>query len=303
MQDLKDLFHLRFIGYWLLLGLLWGMVRLPWRLRMMIGGWIGKLAFALAKHRQAVVHKNLSLVFPELSDKERAVLVRKFALSIGYGFIETGMAWFRSEKYLRSISRFEGDAAALSKVFDANQPVVLVGSHSTLMELGVRLLGLYVKSAGMFRPLKNRFFDRWIYYQRSRAATELVHFKDMRHVLKILKSGGNLWYALDQDMGRRVGVFASFFNIPASSVNVLPKLAERTGAAWIPVFIWREKKSYVVRILPEIQPNKGESDIQVMERVNRVYEQEIRRYPEQYFWVHRRFKTRPEANENWYPKR
>lgn len=301
MQDLKALCHPKFWGYWFLLGFLWLLVQLPWRMK--IGAYLGRLVFALAKHRRVVAQTNLRLAFPELDEKAYLVLVRRFAESVGQGFIETGMAWFWSEKRLRQISRFEGDAAAIAKLQDAQSPVVLIGSHSTLMELGVRLLGLYVDSAGMYRPLKNSFFERWIKYQRGRAATELVHFKDMRHVLRILRSGGNLWYALDQDMGIRTGVFAPFFGIEACSVNVLPKLRERTGTAWIPVFIWREGREYVVKVCAEITPIDGENDAAVMRRVNAVYEAEIRQHPEQYFWVHRRFKTRPNEEEPLYPDR
>lgn len=300
MQDLKVLCHLKFLGYWLLLVVLWVIVMLPRALSMRVGAWLGRLAFAVAKHRRMVSQTNVALAFPELDAAARAALLRRFAESVGQGFIETGMAWFWSSARLRKISRFEGDAAAIAKVQDDAVPVVLIGSHSTLMELGVRLLGIYVRSAGMYRPLKNRFFEHWIKFQRARAATELVHFKDMRHVLRILKDGGNLWYALDQDMGRRIGVFAPFFGVPASSVNILPKLRERTHAAWIPVFIWREGRSYVVKVCPEIVPVDGETEVAVMTRVNAVYEAEIRQHPEQYFWLHRRFKTRPDVNERLY---
>lgn len=302
MQDLKALRHPKFWGYWLLLGLIRLLVMLPYGWLMFFGRWVGRLVFSVVKHRRIVAETNFRVAFPELSDTERRVLMRRFAESVGQGFFETGMAWFWSEKRLRRISHLQGDSAALAKVQDGKTPVVLVGSHSTLLELGVRLLGIYVDSAGMYRPLSNAFFEQWIKRQRSRAATELVYFKDMRHVLRILQNGGNLWYALDQDIGRRNTVFVPFFGIETSSVNILPALAQRTGAAWIPVFIWREKGGYSVKILPEILPVEGESDADVMTRVNAVYEAEIRQHPEQYFWVHRRFKTRPDANEKWYPE-
>lgn len=300
MQDLKAIFHLKFVGYWLMLGVLWLVSYLPFRMRMAVGAWLGRVAYRLVRGRQRVAHVNLQRVFSEWDEATRAALERRFAESVGQGFVETGMGWFWSDKRLLEVSRFEGDAEALAKVRNPNCPVVLIGIHSTLMELGVRLLGMYVDSAGMYRPLTNPFFEAWIKYQRGRAATELVHFKDMRHVLRILGSGGNLWYALDQDMGIRTGVFAPFFGVEACSVNILPKLRERTGAAWIPVFIWREGKEYVVRVCAEIVPVAGESDAEVMARVNAVYEAEIRQHPEQYFWVHRRFKTRPEGEEQWY---
>ena len=125
-------------------------------------------------------------------------------------------------------------------------PVVLIGSHSTLMELGVRLLGLYVDAGGMYRPLNDPFYHYWIKHHRARAATELIHYKDMRHTLRFLQAGGNLWYALDQDMGPRVSVFAPFSdwkrrasiscrncaNAPVRTGYRFICGARRTGATW-----------------------------------------------------------------------
>lgn len=299
----RPLYHPAFWGYWLLLALLWAIVQLPWKWRMGLGAFAGRLAFRLADHRRIVTQINIAKAFPEISEAERTTLTRRFSESIGQGFIETGMGWFWSDRALKKISRYEGDARSMALIADPEVPLVLIGSHSTMMELGVRLLGIYTDSAGMYRPLKNRFYDRWIKYQRGRAATELVHFKDMRHVFRVLKSGGNLWYALDQDMGPRVSVFAPFFGIEAASVNVLPKLKQRTGARWIPVFMWREGREYVVKVLPEIPSLPGDDDSAVMARVNAVYESEIRAHPEQYFWVHRRYKTRPDGSAHDYPDR
>lgn len=300
MQDLSAIRHVKFVGYWILLGLLWLLVQLPYKIRMTIGAWLGRLLFALAKSRRHISEVNLRHVFAHYSEQELQQALRQYAESVGQGVVETGMAWFWSDKRLRQISRIEGDAQALEKIANPNQAVVLVGLHTTLMELGVRLLGMYVQSAGMYRPLTNPFFEAWIKYQRARAATELVHFKDMRAVLRILQSGGNLWYALDQDMGIRTGVFAPFFGIEACSVNILPKLSARSAAAWIPVFIWREGQEYVVRVGKEIAQYAGQSDVEVMTAVNAAYEAEIALHPEQYFWLHRRFKTRPEGEQTWY---
>lgn len=305
VQKNRALYHPKFWGYWVLLGFLWLLVQLPWTVRMALGGWIGRVVFYFARHRREVAQTNLHLAFADLDDRARNKMVRRFSESAGKGFIETGMGWFWSEKSLSRISRFEGDPDSIALIEDDSVPLVLIGSHSTLMELGLRLLGMYVDAAGMYRPLKNPFFERWIKYQRARAATEMVYFKDMRHVFRIMNRGANLWYALDQDMGYRVSVFAPFFGMPACSVNVLPKLHARTGARWVPVFIWRDdaRRQYVVKVLPEVVPRAGERDEAVAARVNAIYEAEIRLHPEQYFWVHRRFKNRPEGEADVYPRR
>ena len=262
----------RYLGHWLISGLLWLLVQLPQPLRMAVGGMLGRLFYRILPYRRKISETNLRIAFPDLDDAARARLLREHAKSIGRGIIETGMAWYLSEKKLRALSRFEADPAALALLRDPAVPVVLIGSHSPLMELG--------------------------------AATELIHYKDMRHTLRFLQGGGNLWYALDQDMGPRVSVFAPFFGVDAASVNILPKLRARTGAHWIPVYMWREADDhYVVRVAPEIKPVAGESDTDVMRRVNADYEREIRQHPEQYYWLHRRYKNRPDGSRYPYPEK
>ena len=294
----------RYLGHWLISGLLWLLVQLPQPLRMAVGGMLGRLFYRILPYRRKISETNLRIAFPDLDDAARARLLREHAKSIGRGIIETGMAWYLSEKKLRALSRFEADPAALALLRDPAVPVVLIGSHSTLMELGVRLLGLYVDAGGMYRPLNDSYYHYWIKHHRARAATELIHYKDMRHTLRFLQGGGNLWYALDQDMGPRVSVFAPFFGVDAASVNILPKLRARTGAHWIPVYMWREADDhYVVRVAPEIKPVAGESDTDVMRRVNADYEREIRQHPEQYYWLHRRYKNRPDGSRYPYPEK
>ena len=294
----------RYLGHWLISGLLWLLVQLPQPLRMAVGGMLGRLFYRILPYRRKISETNLRIAFPDLDDAARAHLLREHAKSVGRGIIETGMAWYLSEEKLRALSRFEADPASLALLRDPATPVVLIGSHSTLMELGVRLLGLYVDAGGMYRPLNDPFYHHWIKHHRARAATELIHYKDMRHTLRFLQGGGNLWYALDQDMGPRVSVFAPFFGVDAASVNILPKLRARTGAHWIPVYMWREADNrYVVRVAPEIKPVAGESDTDVMRRVNTDYEREIRQHPEQYYWLHRRYKNRPDGSRYPYPEK
>jgi lipid A biosynthesis lauroyl acyltransferase len=265
---------------------------------------LGRLFYRILPYRRKISETNLRIAFPDLDDAARAHLLREHAKSVGRGIIETGMAWYLSEEKLRALSRFEADPASLALLRAPAVPVVLIGSHSTLMELGVRLLGLYVDAGGMYRPLNDPFYHHWIKHHRARAATELIHYKDMRHTLRFLQGGGNLWYALDQDMGPRVSVFAPFFGVDAASVNILPKLRARTGAHWIPVYMWREADNrYVVRVAPEIKPVAGESDTDVMRRVNTDYEREIRQHPEQYYWLHRRYKNRPDGSRYPYPEK
>ncbi|MDO5091080.1 MAG: lipid A biosynthesis acyltransferase [Cardiobacteriaceae bacterium] len=300
MQAKKSFIHPRYLGHWLALGLLWLIVHLPGR--MALGRFFGRLLLRLAPYRGRIIARNLALAFPELSEKARENLLRDAAENIGVGVIETGMAWFWSERALRRISRFSADPEAL-KLVQGGTPVVLCGSHNTLLELGVRLLSFYVPAAGMYRPQRDAFFDDMIYRKRRAIARDLVSFRDMRNTLRLLQEGENLWYALDQDMGERVSVFAPFFGIDVASVDILPQLHRRTGAQLVPVFMWREADGhYSVRLAAPIAV-EGRDSVAIMGEFNALLEAEIRAHPGQYFWVHRRFKTLPGGGRRYYPRK
>lgn len=293
-----SLAHPRFWGHWLLLALLWLIVHLPGR--MAIGRLLGRMLVRILPYRARIIDHNLTLAMPELRADARAALTRDVAENIGVGMVETGMAWFWSDKALKRITRFSADPAALALV-QSQQPVVLGGPHNSLLELGVRLLSFYVSAAGMYRPLRDPFFNAMVYRYRRRLARELVNFRDMRHTLRLLQNGENLWYALDQDMGERVSVFAPFFGVPAASVDILPQLHQRTGAHLVPAFMWREADGcYSVRLAAPIALSGRDSEA-IMQEFNALLEKEVRAHPGQYFWVHRRFKTRPDGSQEAYP--
>ena len=281
-----------------MLGLLWLIVHLPGR--MAIGRMLGRVLVRVLPYRGRIIAHNLALAMPEWDDAARARLARDVAENIGVGVVETGMAWFWSDKALQRITRFSADSEAL-RLVQSDEAVVLAGSHNTLLELGMRLLSFYIEAAGMYRPLRDPFFDSVIYRHRSRLAKEMVNFRDMRSTLRVLKAGGNIWYALDQDMGERVSVFAPFFGLPAASVDIVPQLHQRTGAHLVPVFMWREADGYYsVRLAAPIAV-QGRDSVAIMTEFNALLEKEVRAHAGQYFWVHRRFKTRPDGQAQAYP--
>lgn len=287
------------LGGSFLLLLLFFISWLPRRWALALGAGLGGLLYRLMPYRRRVCAQNLAWAFPDWTPAAREALLRRHFRSLGQGFMEMGFAWFYPRWRLEKMCRLEADPAALAALNDPKQGVVLLGCHATLLELGVRLLGLYVRANGMYRPIRQRFFDRWIKYQRERAASgiPLVHFKDLRGTLAVLQQGGNLWYAIDQDMGPKVSVFVPFFGLETASINILPQLQKRTGALLVPVMIWREAAGYVVRLQAPVQ---GADAVAIMTEVNGRLEAEIRRQPEQYYWLHRRFKSLPDGSRRSY---
>ncbi|UJF24886.1 lysophospholipid acyltransferase family protein [Suttonella sp. R2A3] len=303
-ENRRGYLYPRYWGHWLLLGVLRLLTLLPHHLRLRVGGWLGRGVLGLLKYRREISAINIAKAFPEYSEQERKALLKSFSENMGRGVIESAMAWFSSDEQLEKRTTFSADPDSLALINNPDVPVILVGIHSTMLELGLRLLGLHIDAAGMYKPLHDDFFNYWLKEHRASSATDMVHYQDMRLTLKLLKNGGNIWYALDQDMGPRVSVYAPFFGINTASVNILPKLRERSGAHWIPVFMWREDDgNYSVRVAEEIKPQDNDTDEAVMTRVNAAYEQEIRRYPAQYYWLHRRFKHTADGAPHEYPKR
>lgn len=289
------------LPYYLILFLLRIIVLLPTKSALFIGKLIGRLLYFVLNYRRKIVMDNFNYAFPNLSDLEKKALLKKHFDSVGMGIIEMGFAWFYSEKKLKAISYFECDAESLKILQDKNQGVILLGCHSTLLELGVRLLGLNIHASGMYRPIKNDFFNSWIKQQRERASgsTELVHYKDMRQTLKFLINGNNLWYACDQDMGHESSVFVPFFGLNTATIDILPKLKNKTNAQFIPVYFWRNNNGiYQVKIYPPFA-NHLEA-LPLMTLFNQQLEKEIRHYPEQYYWFHRRFKSAPDGTRRVY---
>lgn len=298
MQAKKSLCHPRYLGHWLLIGMLWAVVHLPGRMR--VGRMLGRVLAKILPYRSKVIDYNLKIAFPELDDTARQKLVREVTENIGAGLVETGMAWFWRDAALQKRTRFSADERSLA-LLRSGAPVVLAGSHNTMLELGMRLAAFHIRSGATYRPLRNPFFNHIIHHYRSRLSPDLLQFRDMRNILRVLREGGNIWYALDQDMGGRVSVFAPFFGRDVACVDIIPQLHRRTGAHLVPIFFWREVDGgYRVHVAAEI-PVAGRDSVAVMSDFNALLEAHIRAHPAQYFWVHRRFKTKPDGSREPYP--
>lgn len=129
--------------------------------------------------------------------------------------------------------------------------------------------------------------------------------QDIRNIIGSLKGGMAVWYAPDQDYGRRHSVFAPFFGVPAAMITATARFAKISGAPVVPFFQQRldDGSGYKLRIMPALEGFPSGDDVADATRINKIIEEEILRQPEQYLWVHRRFKTRPEGEERPYPKR
>ncbi len=292
----------RYWPVWLGLGLMRLMAALPFRWQLTVGGKIGRWLGNIARRRRRIAEINLELCFPELSPVERTALLEAHFAALGIGLFETAMAWWAPDEKLRGLARVVG-AEHLERALARGKGVLLTTGHFTTLELGARFITWRHPFHAMYRPHKNRLYEAVMRRERERRSglPPLVR-EDVRGLLRAFKRGRAVWYAPDQNHGIRNSVFVPFFGVPACTITATSRLAALSGAAVVPYFPRRlpGAAGYEVVILPALENFPSESVEADTRRVNELLEHYIRQAPEQYLWVHRRFKTRPPGEPGVY---
>lgn len=279
---------------WLGLGLLWALARLPARAGHGLGRALGALAYHLARERREVARRNLQVCFPYLDAAQRNELLRASFRSLGIGAFEFIQAWWGPLRALPQQSRFEG-VEHLRRVLDSGRGVILLSGHFMTLEICGRLLCAHVPIAGMYRPHRNSVLEWAVRRGRLRYAATMFARDELRACVRHLKRGGVLWYAPDQDMRGKQAVFAPFFGVPAATITATHELARLSGAAVMGFFHRRcpEGPGYEIRVTEPLADFPGVDPIADAACVNRLIEAMVREAPDEYLWIHRRFKTRP----------
>lgn len=279
------------------------MAALPFGWQLTLGGWIGRGFGRLAARRRRIAEINLALCFPELTADQRAALLEAHLAAMGIALFEMATAWWATDEKLRSLTRFEG-TEYLEQAMARGKGVILLTGHFTTLELGARLMTLQQPFHAMYRPHKNRLYEIAQRRQREwRCQLPPLPHEDLRSLLRAFKQGHAVWYAPDQNHGLRNSLFVPFFGVSTCTLTATSRLAALSGAAVVPYFPRRlpGMAGYEVVILPALE-NFPSSDLAAdTQRINELLEQHIRQAPEQYLWVHRRFKTRPPGQPGPYP--
>lgn len=293
----------RYWGTWLAIGLLRLMIIPPYRWQVHIGAGLGYLFYALGKSRRRVAQTNIARCFPELSAAEQAALVRRNFRATGIALQETLLAWWGRDEVLRPLVEIEG-LEHLQAAQAQGKGVLLLGAHFTSLEISGRLLSFFHPVYAMYRRHNNPLMEAIIKHSREGFLEGLVERRDMRRMIRLLREGKVVWYAPDQDFGSRSSVFAPFFGIPTASLVMTSKLARVSGAPVLPFFSQHteDNRGYRLIIRPPLEDFPSGDDVADATRVNTIIEEQVRKAPEQYLWVHRRFKTRPPGEAPFYEK-
>ncbi|SFR85458.1 KDO2-lipid IV(A) lauroyltransferase [Marinobacter daqiaonensis] len=296
--DYSHYLHPRWWPTWLGLGMMWLLAHLPLRWQWGLGKLIGEMAWRCIPKRRHITEVNIRLCFPELSEPEQKRLVRKSFHANGIGMMEIGLAWFRDPGVLMDITTVHGlehHEQALAR----GKGILLIGGHYSTLDMGGCLATQLMEADVMQRDHNNPLMNAVMTRARQRHYGVVLDSKDLRGLLKRLKMNRTVWYATDQDYGRKGIVFAPFFNIPTGSITATSRIAERSGCAVMPFSHFRRENSlgYDVYFHPALDDFPTGDDLEDATRVNQTIEQEIRRHPDQYLWMHRRFKTRPNQDD------
>lgn len=267
--------------------------RLPAGLARPIARGFGAVLHRLLGRRNRVAARNLELCFPELSNVQRAAILERSFHSLGEGAYEFARAWWGSvDGVPYTIEGLEH----IERVRAEGRGVLLLSGHFLTLEICGRLLCQHIPLAGMYRRHAAGAFEWAVKRGRLRYASAMFAREELRAAVKHVKAGGLLWYAPDQDMRGKDTVFAPFFGVPASTITATHQLARLTGAAVIPFFHHRDGRGgYVLRIGAALDPIQDETAESHTARVNALIEQMVREAPDEYLWIHKRFKTRPEG--------
>jgi KDO2-lipid IV(A) lauroyltransferase len=254
-----------------------------------LGRLLGSLFFHCVRIRRHVVAVNLRLAFPEKSEAERNTLATAHYRSLGLGLFETCLAWWAPFKRLppHEIVGRENLKAAQ----DQGKGVLLLTAHFTTLEICARMLAETLPFGCLYREANNAVIAEQMRLAREARTLVAVSMDDLRGLLRALKQGHTIWYAPDQGKRTKLSAVLPFFGVPAVTNTATSRLAEMTGAAVVPYFgIRRPDGSYLLTILPALD-NFPTADAEADAlRINRLFEEHISAAPEQYFWVHRRFK-------------
>ena len=281
--------------------IMWLIHFLPFRVIVAIGNGVGSLLYFVAAERRRVGATNLKLCFPDLSDEARKKLLRDNFKMFGRGLFERSILWWSSARRISSLIRVEG-----AEHFDsiAGHPAILLTPHFVGMDVGGQWIAQHTDTVCMYANQKSQYMTELLLKKRARFRNQHLYSRQqgLRPILKGMREGMPFIYPPDQDQTVKDGAFIPFFGVPAATITSVPRIAKMTGAKVLPSItrLLPGGAGYVLTFYPPWDNFPTGDDIADTRRMNEFIEQRVLEMPEQYFWLHKRFKTRPEGEKRFY---
>ncbi|HNQ05496.1 MAG TPA: lipid A biosynthesis acyltransferase [Thiobacillaceae bacterium] len=281
-----------------LLWLLWRL--LPARALGRLGEVLGGLLFHLARARRHIAATNLRLCFPEWDEARLTAVLKAHFRALGRASLQETVSWWGSQAEMEALTRIEG----LEHITPhRGRPVICLAPHFVGVAIaGIRFAAAFSPVVTLNARIKSRQIERLVFQSRRRFGDTEVYTRQegVKPALRALKKGRPFYFAPDLDFGRREAVFVPFFHTQAATLAALPRLSKLAGAPVVPAVARQDADGYVLRFYPAWQDYPtGDLEADVR-RMNAFIEERAREMPEQYLWVHKRFKTRPEGEPGIY---
>jgi KDO2-lipid IV(A) lauroyltransferase len=298
----SDYLHPRFWSMWLVFGCLRLVSLLPYRSAIKVGRLFGSLLYLAAGSRQKVVDVNLARCFPQKPIEERNRIKIDCYRNLGVSLIEMALCWWWNADRLEPLVDLEG-REHLDAVLASGRGAILLTGHYTSLEIGGRLLTLYMPLQGLYRTQRNKMFDSYLYTRRHSYLVDIVSRKNTRQLIRGIRRQVPTWYAPDQDFARERNVFAPFMGIATATISASSRLAQTSNAAMLPYYPERKRdgSGYLLHIGAPLENVPSDDEVADAAAINHSIETWVRKFPENYMWTQRRFKTRPAGEPPFYP--
>jgi KDO2-lipid IV(A) lauroyltransferase len=285
------LFAPRYWPTWLGLGLLRLFALLPYAWLVRMGRGLGTVLLRLPIPFIRTARRNMELCLPALSAAERQKLLVQHFHSLGIGLFEIAFSWWASPERVRKLIRVEG-AENLHAALARGHGVILLTAHFTTLEMGGRMLASVQPTSFLYRPTKNAVLARFLARCRCRFGGHPIPRDDIRALITALKHNECVWYAPDQSYRKKGAQMVELFGIPAATNTFTSRLARMTGATVLPYFFERlpGAQGYRAVIHPAFDNFPSQCPVADTERFNHLIEAQVQKVPDQYLWIHRRFK-------------
>lgn len=276
---------------------------LPLSAKMKLATFLGMLMYKQGGARLRVTRTNINACFPELNGEDRENLIKETFIANMKGLVETTIAWWCDHKPVLANVDIYG-LEHLKEAEARNKGVLMVGGHFSILDLAGPMVNSVLDFSYMYRPNNNPLFDACIERHRMRYRHQKFTKFQRKEMIEFIKQGNTVWYGYDQDFGRKRSVFAPFFNIQTATLKSPLTIAKETQATVIMVAQFREPNNkYSIHFSPIFENILEEDEVTTATRLNKQLEDFVKLHPEQYLWMHRRFSTRPEGEERFYPKK
>jgi Kdo2-lipid IVA lauroyltransferase/acyltransferase len=283
------------------LGLVWLLRLLPLALLAPLGRGLGFLLYLLGRERREVVLTNLRLCFPQWPEAERTRVARAHFKAFGRSVLEHGILWWASKERIQHLVRVEGLENYLAV---ADRPVIWLAPHFIGLDMGGVRISTEYKGVSVYSRQKDPLFDAVLYHGRTRFVMPELYSRQegVRSVIKAVRRGIPFYYLPDMDFGSKDSVFVPFFGVPAATITGLSRIARLSGAVVVPA-VTRQlpgAAGYVLTYYPAWRDFPSDDVAADARRMNAFIEERVLEMPEQYYWLHKRFKTRPEGEAKFY---